>query len=65
MGMCGRLAGAMFLSFAFFVFLPRNGHFCAHVSQKRRRDIAHKPVCVRVKGKGEGARCQNKKRLLA
>ena len=49
--------------FAFFVFLPRNGHFCAHVCQKRHGDIAHKPVCVRGKGKGEGGGRQNKKML--
>ena len=38
--------------FAFFLFLPRNGHFCAHVCQKRHGDIAHKPVCVRGKRRG-------------
>ena len=51
--------------FAFFVVLCRNGHFCAHVFLKRHGNIAHKLVCVRVIGKGEGGRCQNKKRLLA
>ncbi len=51
--------------FAFFVVLCRNGHFCAHVFLKRHGTIAHKLVCVRVIGKGEGGRCQNKKRLLA
>ncbi len=50
--------------FAFSVFLCRNGHFCAHVSLKRHANTAHKLVCVRViGGKGEGGRCQNKKRL--
>ena len=51
--------------FAFFVFLCRNGHFCAHVSLKRHGNIAHKLVCVLVIGKGEGGGCQNKKKLLA
>jgi len=51
--------------FAFFVFLCRNGHFCAHIFLKRHGNIAHKLVCVRGIGKGEGERCQNKKRLLS
>ena len=71
MGMCGRIEDKIFVVggefpapfFAFFLFLPRNGHFCAHVCQKRHGDIAHKPVCVRGKGKGEGGGCQNKKML--
>ncbi len=44
-------------------FLPQNGLFCANVSRKPHGDIAHKPVCARVMCKGEGRRCQNKKRL--
>jgi hypothetical protein len=51
--------------FAFLMFLGRNGHFWGQVFLKRHGNIAHKLVCVRVIGKGEGGRCQNKKRLLA
>jgi hypothetical protein len=50
--------------FAFFVFLPRNEHFCAHGPRERQCATAHKPVCVRVICKGEGGECQNKKRLV-
>ena len=51
--------------FAFLMFLSRNGHFWGQVFLKRHGNIAHKLACVRVIGKGEGGRCQNKKRLLA
>ena len=50
--------------FAFFVVLPRNGHFCAHVSLKRHCATAHKLVRVRVMCMGEGRKCQNRKRLM-
>jgi hypothetical protein len=47
-----------------FVFLCRNGHFCAHVFLKRHVSTAPKFAYVRVIGMGEGGRCQNKKRLV-
>jgi hypothetical protein len=55
--------GALSL-FAFFVFLPRNEHFCAHGPRERHCATAYKPVCVRVICMGEGGKCQNKKRLV-
>jgi hypothetical protein len=51
------------LSVFFFLFVPRNEHFCAYVPRKRHCATAHKPVCVRGICKGEGGKCQNKKRL--
>ena len=38
-------------------------HFCAQFLWKRQCATAHKPVCVGLTCKGEGGKCQNKKRL--
>ena len=52
------------LLFVFFLFVPRNEHFCAYVPRERHCATAQKPVCVRGICKGEGGKCQNKKRLV-
>ncbi len=49
-----RWGGDLPLVVRFFVFLPRNEHFCAYVPRERHCATAHKPVCVRVICKGEG-----------
>ncbi len=49
--------------FSFFEVLPYFEHFCAQFLWKRQCATAHKPVCVGLTCKGEGGKCQNKKRL--
>ena len=60
-GMCVIDCCAQFLSSG----LPCFEHFCAQFLLERHCATAHKPVCVGFTCKGEGGKCQNKKRLEA
>ena len=73
-GMCVFVCCAQFLSSGvrspprcspFLWGLPCFEHFCAQFLLERHCATAHKPVCVGFTCKGEGGKCQNKKRLEA